>query len=297
MVSSVSNIIFKKGLAVIFFILSNTLYAQRLYLNVSGGMINYSGDIQPHYFSVKQSNIAAGVGLSYKLTKHVYVNANYMYGKLSADDKFSSNSKNIKRNLSFFTNIHEGNVLAEYDLFDITETRHFTLYGFAGVGVYHFNPYAYDTSHQKVYLQPLGTEGQGLPEYPERKMYSLTQFNIPVGGGIKYALSPQVVVSFEVGVRNLFTDYLDDVSTRYPIRATLMSGRGPLAVKMSFRGDELKPPIEYTGNLKRGNPEKNDLYYTCLFKIAFAFTTTNGGTGYKFSKSVRKQFNCPQKTR
>ena len=77
-----------------------------------------------------------------------------------------------------------------------------------------------------------------------------------------------------------------------------MSGRGPLAVKMSFRGDELKPPLEYTGNLRRGNPDKKDLYYTCLFKIAFAFTTMNGGgTGYKFSKSVRRQFNCPQKTR
>jgi hypothetical protein len=149
--------------------------------------------------------------------------------------------------------------------------------------------------HKKVYLQPLGTEGQGLSRYPDRKIYSLTQFNIPFGGGMKYALSAQFIISFEIGIRKLFTDYLDDVSTRYPRRSVLLNERGPLAVKMSFRGDELKPPLSYRDNSRRGNPEKKDLYYFCVFKLAYAFNTDEERSGYKFSRGVRRQSSCPSK--
>jgi hypothetical protein len=293
-VNNISNIIsLKNALIFTFFILANTLHAQRWYINISAGMINYSGDLQQHYFTFRQSNLALGIGLSYKLTRHIYINANYMNGTLSADDKFSSEF--FTRNLSFFSNIQEGSLVVAGDLIDITETRRFTIYAFAGAGIYHFNPYAFDTFHKKVYLQPLGTEGQGLSRYPDRKIYSLTQFNIPFGGGMKYALSPQFIISFEIGIRKLFTDYLDDVSTRYPQRAALLNGRGPLAVKMSFRGDELKPPLSYRNNVRRGNPEKKDLYYFCIFKMAYAFNTDEERSGYKFSRGVRRQSSCPSK--
>ena len=68
-----------------------------------------------------------------------------------------------------------------------------------------FNPYTMDAFNNKVYLQPFGTEGQGIPAYPEKKEYKLTQFALPFGGGIKMSLSDYIQVSIEIGMRKLFT--------------------------------------------------------------------------------------------
>ena len=85
---------------------------------------------------------------------------------------------------------------------------------FAGIGVYRYNPYAYSGGN-KVFLQPLSTEGQNIIGYPDRKKYSLTQFAVPFGGGFKFAVSENLRVGIEMGIRKLFTDYLDDVSKGY----------------------------------------------------------------------------------
>ncbi len=84
----------------------------------------------------------------------------------------------------------------------------------------------------------MSTEGEGLVEYPDRKPYNLFQFSIPFGGGIKFRVSDHIVVAYEIGMRKTFTDYLDDVSTRYVDQAILLNERGPGAVAMAFRGDE-----------------------------------------------------------
>jgi hypothetical protein len=102
-----------------------------------------------------------------------------------------------------------------------------TPYVFVGVAVYHFNPYAYDTTGKKVYLQPLSTEGEGLPQYPGRKEYALTQLAIPFGGGIKFRITDRVVLAYEIGMRKLFTDYLDDVSNTYVSETVLLAAKGP----------------------------------------------------------------------
>ena len=65
------------------------------------------------------------------------------------------------RNLSFQNNITEWNLLAEYTFLDITQKK-FSPFLFAGIAVFHNNPYAYDTLGQKIYLRPLSTEGEGL---------------------------------------------------------------------------------------------------------------------------------------
>jgi hypothetical protein len=87
-------------------------------------------------------------------------------------------------------------------------------YLLAGVGIFHFNPEAC-INNSWVLLQPLHTEGQGFKEYPNRPPYKLTQFNFPVGIGIRYELSALLNLRLEIIHRILLTDYLDDVSTRY----------------------------------------------------------------------------------
>jgi hypothetical protein len=128
-----------------------------------------------------------------------------------------------------------------------------------------------------VYLQPLGTEGQGF--YLGRKKYNLTQFAIPFGGGIKFAFNDNVRIKLEVGLRKLMTDYLDDVSTTFAPQAALLANNGQRAVDFSFRGDELKPGLTYpTANTKRGNPSSKDWYYFSGVTLSIRLVNTDGSS-------------------
>ncbi len=277
------------------FVVSETIFSQRLFLQVAGGTINYGGDLQQKNFTFSQANAAFGLGLSYNLSNHFSVAATYVSGKINASDLKSP--KNATRNLSFYSNINEGSLTFEARLKELSYSGNFSPYLFGGVAVFHFNPYTFDTSNNKVYLQPLGTEGQGLPQYPDRKIYTLTQFAIPFGVGIKYALSERLILGAELGFRKLFTDYLDDVSTTYADTAILRAERGDLVAKLSFRGDELKPPLDFKAQKQRGNPNHNDTYYTCLLKLSFSLgnSSISGFSNNGFTRKMRKQNGCPPK--
>lgn len=269
-------------------------YSQNLFLDIYGGAINYGGDLQAKNFTLQRANLAAGLGLTYRLGSHLSIAAAYMHGKVDADDKLSYPPLAF-RNLSFSTSINEGSLRLEGDLWAIPEKRKVTPYAFAGISVYSFNPYSYDSTGKKVYLQPLGTEGQGLSEFPEKKPYSLMQFAIPFGFGFKYALSPEINVGAELAFRKLFTDYFDDVSTNYVDTALLSAAHGPYASYFSFRGDELKPPVEFQTNGKRGNPDFNDNFYTISLKISFSLGNGSGRTmSSGSSKRFLRQSNCPK---
>ena len=164
--------------------------------------------------------------------------AGYTYSIVGGADRFSDDPELVARNLAFETNISEFSLVGEYYLLNLYENR-ISPYAFAGLAVYHFNPYAYNGSTEKIFLKPLSTEGQGLPGYPEKETYSLTQTAIPFGGGVKFAVTENFHLGLEVGFRKLFTDYLDDVSTTYADPNDLLAARGQLAVDMSYRGDDV----------------------------------------------------------
>lgn len=257
----------------------------------------YAGDLQPGAFVIHPSSVAAGAGIGYRISPHFLIDANLMYGSVYASDSNSNEPFKVRRNLSFHSKILETNLQVQYDFLAAEDAKQFTPYVFAGLGLFHFNPYTYDINGVKTYLQPLGTEGQGLPQYPSRKVYSLTQRNLLFGGGIKYNLSDRVSVGLEINFRALFTDYLDDVSTRYPDSLTLFNARGAEAVSLSFRGDELKPPSPFPSEgAPRGNPARKDTYRFILFRITYAlpdFGSGRGGSG--FSSHSKKQSFCPKK--
>jgi hypothetical protein len=255
------------------FILPVNLHAQTFLIHLGGGFINYGGDLQRSVYTLKEANafIQGGVGL--KITEHYTAYYSLAAGKVGASDRKSiPTSKTYPRNLSFFSNIGETSLTLEYNLNDISGLYNFTPYAFAGLGAFHFNPYTFDTGANKVYLQPLGTEGQGLSQYPDRKPYKLTQFCIPFGFGFKYAISDNLHISAEFGFRKTFTDYLDDVSSfSYADTAILRAERGPQAADLSYRADEI-PGSRYKIIAQRGNPGKKDFYYAGLLKITFLFT-------------------------
>ena len=252
--------------------LTPTLLQAQWHVNLFGGFSNYSGDLQSQFLTTAESYAAFGLGLQYDLTNHLSVTMGGNYGHVGASDKYNKPSLQ-SRNLSFETNIVELNLMAEYNILDITKTR-FTPYGFVGIAVYHFNPYAYDTTGQKVFLKPLSTEGEGLPQYTASKPYALTQFAIPFGGGIKFRINDQITIAYELGLRKLFTDYLDDVSTSYVDKTILLNAKGPLAVEMAYRSEELKGGAPYpAAGAKRGSPKSKDWYYFSGIRLSIAFNS------------------------
>ncbi|MFL5789461.1 MAG: DUF6089 family protein, partial [Flavisolibacter sp.] len=198
-----------------------------------------------------------------------------------------------KRNLSFQSSITELSVVGEFYTFDLSNKR-WSPYVFAGLAVFHFNPYAYDKMNNKVFLKPLSTEGEGLQGYPDSKPYSLTQLAIPFGAGVKYAINDNILIGAEVGLRKTFTDYLDDVSSKYADALDLFNAKGQEAVLLSYRGYEVQggSPAYPEKGAQRGNPNSKDYYY--FTGITISFRLNGKGEGFSFThRPGKKGYGCP----
>lgn len=258
--------------------------AQFLHVHLSGGFSNYLGDLQAKSFTLDQSHLAYGGGLLYEVSDHLTIRFGLLRATVSAADKFGINKD---RNLSFSSDILEGQLGVEYDLLNNYEWKA-TPFVYGSVAFFSFNPTTIDASGKQISLQPLGTEGQGF--FQGRKKYSLTQFALPFGGGLKFAISENVRFRIEMGLRILFTDYLDDVSSTYVDKSALLLNNGQQAVDISFRGDEVRPGQPYPGQgSKRGNPAIKDYYYAGLVGFSFRLPfMKSGGSG-----AGKNQYGCP----
>ena len=261
------------------------LRAQNFFVNVDAGVANYDGELQQHRYTFQEAHPGGGLGIGYEFSPHFNLSTGFLYTRISGADKYSSNPGTQDRNLSFSSNILEWNLRAEYVLFNLEE-RSLSPYVFGGLAVFHFNPYATDPSGTKTYLRPLSTEGEGLE--PGRPTYALTQMAIPLGLGVRLALSDNIRVGLEMGVRKTFTGYLDDVHGTYISQATLLTAKGPEAVQMAFREGELPThtgaayPAEGTA---RGTG-KDDWYYFTGVRVSFRI----GGAKY-----THNHLNCPKR--
>ena len=252
------------------------IQAQRWHVNLTGGVSNYSGDLQGKPYTFDQSFFAFGGGAQYDATRNFSVTSNISFMKVGASDQYN-NANLVFRNLSFQSNIIEWNLLGEYTFLDITQHT-FSPYIFGGIALFHYNPYTFDTLGRQVYLKPLSTEGEGLAAYPGQKPYNLTDFAIPFGAGIKYRVSENVVLAYEIGFRKTFTDYIDDVSTYYVDQAILSTAKGGEAVELAYRANELKGGAPYPpSGTKRGSPKYKDMYYYTGIRVSIAIISRKDG--------------------
>jgi len=142
------------------------------------------------------------------------------------------------------------------------------MYGFAGVGIFYFNPKTEIDGH--VYeLQPMGTEGQG--SVPTREKYSRIQMCIPVGIGFKYTIDRAWGVGLELGLRKTFTDYIDDVSTTYFDFAGYGDPEAALKEYVSdpSLGDPAAGASPTGAGMQRGDPRDKDSYLFAIFSINY----------------------------
>jgi hypothetical protein len=252
-------------------------------LGIFGGVANYHGDLQERAF--QNARGAFGLTGTFPISDRFNIRAGITFAKVAAADSLSKQADLRARNLSFQSSITEFSLLAEYSLFNIEQVG-WTPYAFAGVALFHFNPYTIDRNNRQAFLQPLGTEGQGIAGYGQP--YKLTQFSIPFGAGIKYALTERIQLGLEVGIRKTFTDYLDDVSTTYADYNELFNARGQQAVDLAFRSNEHGGTSTYPAKgTTRGGEKYKDYYYFTGLHLTF-------GLGNGESRADRKGgYGCP----
>lgn len=227
------------------------------------------------------------VGYKYMLNQYLSVKGSLIWGLLNGDDAVTKNEIRNNRNLSFRSNIGEAaayieyfpygdKVYPRYKLKGVRGNKAFSLspYLFTGIGVTLFNPKA-NYNGDWVALQPLATEGQGLAGRPEK--YKRVTMSFPIGAGVKYRISKQLALSFELSLRYTLTDYIDDVSTSYYLPDEIEANTGAIAAELSDRSinPAINGVIEYgdgrNNYLQRGDPRWNDAYMFGIFSIHYRF--------------------------
>ena len=261
----------------------------------SVGAANYLGDIGGKELTRRdfvpdlkfsQTHLAASGFARYKVHPNISLKAEFTYGRISGKDKLTTNNGRNKRNLNFRNNIFELAFTGEFFFYEINDIgrafryrNDFRCYIYAGIAGYHHNPKGQlGGAGAWIPLRPLGTEGQN--NKPGMKPYNLWCLSIPTGVGFYFTINKQHRITYEIGWRTTFTDYLDDISTVYASDAEL--NNDPTAISMANQTGLITTPADddyysYLPGEKRGDPTHGDSYI---------FTTV----GYSYCMRGRSKF-------
>lgn len=252
-------------------------YIQQGEFGITAGAAHYFGDLNTRA-GLNRPKPAVGAFFRKQFGNYIGLRVSAHYAQLGYSDKYSKNEYQKTRNLSFNTSIFELGIQGDFNFFKYVPgdpAHNFTPYVTLGVGVFTYDPYAY-LDGQKVFLRPLGTEGQ-TGGYEGRKEYSTMALCIPFGVGIKYSVSEKVNISVEIAQRFTTTDYLDDVSSTYAPATYFPPGpNGPsVAALMQDRSYETRPDdiLSSHPNAQRGWSKQRDQYVIAEIGISFNFGT------------------------
>lgn len=224
-----------------------------------GGITNYFGDLNTQT-SFKFVRPGTGMFYRYNIGYRGAWRSSVNWGVAEFKDSETNIAWNKQRNLSFKTDIFDITSIVEFNFlkYNKDSKKHwFTPYLGTGISIFFFNPKA-EFNGKWYFLQPLGTEGQNDPSYSGVKKYRLFSFAIPIVGGFKFSFARFWNIAIEAGVRKTFTDYLDDVSGRYPSYASLPGGSTGLAATFSDRSGEVSGEKIGKPGFQRGQSPKPD---------------------------------------
>jgi len=246
---------------------------------ISAGLAHYFGDLNTRA-SINRPKPAVGIFFRKQFGNYTGLRVAAHYAQIGYSDVYSTNDFQKRRNLSFNSNIWELTVQGDFNFFKFVPGdpyNRFTPYVTLGVGAFSYDPYAY-LGGQKVFLRPLGTEGQGYSQYPDRKPYGTMALCVPFGVGIKYNLTERINIGLEIVHRFTNTDYLDDVSSTYvdpAIFPKLPDGSASIASLLQDRSYETGEPIGFVNGTarQRGYPKQKDQYV--MAELTFSFNLTS----------------------
>ncbi len=243
-------------------------------IGVLSGLSYYLGDLNTAHFY--QSSPSIGLIIRQNTDKRFVYKAGLNYINLKSDDQNPLNIRNYandsKYKLHFRSPVYELSGQLEFNFLPYQPGNPlytWTPFIYTGLSLFHFNPQAEDKNGEWVNLQELGTEGQGTTSFPDRKKYSLMQFAIPMGGGVKIAINNAFNIMLEYGIRKTFTDYIDDVSTTFP-----GSGLNDMSNTAIFMSD---PNDNHLKDDQRGDDTKKDWYVFTGITLSFKLDNSSKG--------------------
>jgi hypothetical protein len=142
-----------------------------------------------------------------------------------------------------------------------------------GIGAFQFNPKTFYNGNE-IDLKPYNTEGQGLPGYGQP--YKLIVMDIPMNFGFKiYNPTRRVSLQIDANYNYTFTDYIDDVSGKYPNPKDIDKYYGTAKELQinALANRNITKGYEYLSapGKQRGNSANNDHFLTFQMKFSFNF--------------------------
>ncbi len=261
-------------------------------LGIANAMTDLGGGYDIGKFGLKDLDLAAtrpalGVFLRHTPGPYFSARAQLSVAWLVGDDDYldpnttGAHLARWYRNQDFKATVIELALLGEFNIMRFEHGRYRyrqTPYLVGGFALFWMDPRARDGTR----LKPLRTEGQGLPQYPDRKPYASIQPAIPLGLGYKYNINQNWTIGFELVMRFTFTDYLDDVSKTYPdpayyyqefpeAQAQVMDAYSNRWRERCETGDCLR----FQPGDQRGDPTDND-HYAHLGMITISYLVKRG---------------------
>ena len=274
---------------------SLSLKSQYLEYGFGLGGVTYWGDLNAPDIGSNLSNTRLAVQGVAKLSFSEYfaAKANLLVGTLTGDDNKSFVEWQKQRNLNFKSRLVEFAVLGELHIFgyNFGIENPISPYITAGISAFYFNPTT-ELDGVTYDLQPLGTEGQGLPGFASK--YNRLSIAIPFGAGAKLRVNDQVNISFDIIARRTFTDYIDDVSTNYVAFDELAAGNGVIAARLGNRVGEFlgqDEPVSFETGAQRGGANIKDYYFSSMVTLTFKLNENVQMFG-KFKSKSRS--DCPK---
>lgn len=234
------------------------------------GTSMYFGDLNNN-FSFRLPGATAGGDIRYNFDERLCAKASVNYIFIRGNDKYSENVFERARNLHFINHMGEFNAQMELNFLTYrhgSKDQWYTPYLFLGGGVMMHGPRARYEGNW-VGLRNLGTEGQR-----KGNEYSIVAGNWLFGMGFKMDVSTSWSLNIELSSRQAFTDYLDDVSTKYVEIDQIEADRGPVAAALA------DPSILIPGfndakigvaGRQRGDSDRKDAFATLTIGMMYYF--------------------------
>jgi hypothetical protein len=258
-------------LSVLFFLFFFDATAQTWEVGGFAGGSGYMGDLNP-VKPYKVTDFAYGGIVKRNLDGYWALKLNLMHGKIAADDANSSNPSQRERNINFYSPITEISFQTEFNFFNYfpgslpgNGTRKGTPFLFTGVGGVFFNPKTLYKGTEYT-LHDYATEGPR--DLSER--YKKVAITVPYGVGYKYNVSGNWNLISEIGYRTAFTDYLDDVSGKYP--DYLIDYPSKIGLDAELSDPSVVPAIGRAG-FQRGDFRKRDTYMFLGLSLTYTFVS------------------------
>jgi len=207
---------------ILIFFLSESISAQtwkQRRLEAYGGIstLNYFGDIggsadKSNLFGLKDISIRStrpgiSLGVSYRLTKLFYVRTHYTLGYITQSDKGSINNN---RNYAFTTMLNEISFQGVFFIKPESDKNYYYSVMQLRGGLNQLNKplsfYVYGGVGGSFFSVTPKENLVGSNRFTNNQSFTLA---IPIGIGLKFAYSPTISFGAELGVRYLFSDYID----------------------------------------------------------------------------------------